>query len=99
MRWLALSLCLLAAGCYERRMNAWVGHPYGELVRTWGTPTTRHRAPDGGTILTWEDAEIDQGGYKTCRRSFTTDRGGRVVRWAIAGCDWRTTHIPQPPSD
>jgi len=90
--------CLVAAGCYGRRMSAWVGHPYGELVRTWGAPTTRHQAPGGGSILTWESYEIGPTGSQTCRQSFTTDRYGTVVRWALQDCDWRTLHIPSPPS-
>jgi hypothetical protein len=90
--------CLVAAGCYERRMNSWIGHSYGELVRTWGTPTTRHARPDGGTLLTWEDREEGPSGdYQTCRRSFAVDRAGTIVHWTIADCDWRSTHIPQPP--
>jgi len=97
MRRLTLVVCLLVIGCYERRMGAWLGHSYGELITTWGAPTTRHRRSDGGTVLTWEDAELDQGGYQTCRRSFTTDRSGTIVRWAVADCDWRTAHVPQPP--
>ena len=96
MRRLTLILWLLAAGCYERRMGAWLGHSYGELITTWGAPTTRHPRPDGSTVLTWEDPEIGPGGYQNCRRSFTTDRSGTVVRWAIEDCDWRTAQIPRP---
>ena len=97
MRRLIFVLCLLTVGCYERRMNAWVGHSYGELIRAWGAPTTRHRRPGGGSLLTWEDAELDADSMRTCRRTFGVDRAGRIVQWAIDNCDWRTTNIPQPP--
>jgi hypothetical protein len=96
MRRLTLILCLLAAGCYQRRMGAWMGHSYGELISAWGVPTTRHARPGGGAIFSWADAELGPDGYQTCRRSFTTDASGTIVRWSIDDCDWRTAHIPQP---
>jgi hypothetical protein len=97
MRRLTLILCLLVVGCYERRMGAWLGHSYGDLITTWGVPTTRHPRPGGGAVLTWEDVELGPDGEQNCRRSFTTDRSGRIVRWAIENCDWRTADIPEPP--
>ena len=97
MKRLTLVLCLLAAGCYERRMGAWLGHSYGELITTWGAPTTRHARADGGATLTWEDRELGPGGYQACRRSFATDRAGTIVRWTVEDCDWRTAQIPSPP--
>jgi hypothetical protein len=98
MRWLLLGVCLLAAGCYERRMGTWVGHPYGELIQVWGVPSTHHPRPGGGAVSTWASQESGPDGYRTCRQSFTTDSDGTIVGWSIDACDWRTTHIPQPPS-
>lgn len=98
MRWLALVLCLLAAGCYQRRMGAWIGHSYPELISVWGAPTTRQRHPGGGAVLTWASQESGPEGYKTCRQTFTTNSVGTIVRWTVDSCDWRTTRVPQPPA-
>ena len=93
MRRILLALCcLVLAGCYARRMGSWVGHPRDELLAVWGLPTSRVERPDG-SVLTWEELEL---GYEPCRKSFITDRGGRIVRWSITGCDPLRTRIPGP---
>ena len=97
MRRLVSAVCLLAAGCYQQRMGAWMGHSYYELLSAWGTPSTRQLLHDGSAVLAWEDVETGPEGHNVCRRSFTLDRTGRIVQWAIDDCDWRTTHIPEPP--
>ncbi len=87
---LTLFVILLSlAGCttLNEVMSSWEGHPADELLALWGAPHSRMPLNNGGQVLTWESTEGNyQYGYRTCRKSFTTNADGIIERWSYSGC-------------
>lgn len=84
-----LVVILFAAGCTTLKevMSSWEGRPVDELLSAWGAPDSRIQLKDGGQVLTWttlwNDADY---GIHTCRKSFTVDSDGIIVKWSYSDC-------------
>lgn len=55
MRYAALALLLLLAGCAttEKARETWVGASYDEVLRAWGPPARSGKLSDGAEVHTW----------------------------------------------
>ena len=87
--WQLGGLILLLAGCAStgEAMRSWEGRSESELVSAWGAPAASIDTRDGQRVLTWE-TYWGQFGQRVCRKSFTVDPRGIVVRWAFEGCPY-----------
>jgi len=69
----------------RQKMESWVGHQESDLASIWGAPTSAIDTRDGKRILTWESywGQYDR---NVCRKSFTIDKSGKIIRWSSSGC-------------
>lgn len=75
------------SGCATTRsvMQSWMGYQESDVVSKWGAPTAAIDTRDGKRILTWE-SYWGQYGQNVCRKSFTVDESGEIIRWSYSGC-------------
>ena len=75
------------SGCTTTKsvMESWVGARESDLVSKWGAPTSAIDTRDGMRILTWE-SYWGEYGRNVCRKSFTIDESGKIIRWSYRGC-------------
>lgn len=76
---LVAGLILSACSTLDRGMEAWEGHPIGDLVASWGEPTSRAPLGNGVEAYTWIlDAE-------DCQQTFTV-RDGKIIGTSDTDC-------------
>ena len=88
-----LSVLAVSSACtsgLQKRMQSWVGSTESQLLQSWGAPDRTQALDDGSKIHTWVDTWFTQQGQPVqCRKTFTVDRRGQVVKWSYAGCPRR----------
>jgi hypothetical protein len=85
----ALALVVLFGACTTQKsvMASWVGQPESHLLASWGAPDRTAVLADGGKVDTWVTTWNDNYyGLHTCRKTFTLDAEGKVVKWAYSDC-------------
>jgi len=87
---IACTLSLSCASALQKNMESWMGSQESQLLAAWGAPDTRVPLPDGGRVYTWLDTWYQQNGQPAnCRKTFTVDPRGVVVKWSYSGCPKR----------
>jgi len=86
---LIASFCVfLATGCgtvnsglaaITPEMDAWHGHSFDELVKSWGEPSSQLELGENLVAYTWNSGDND------CQQTFTV-RADRIVGSSDTGC-------------
>ncbi len=96
MRWTAIAVAMLLAGCTRAPeiANSWVGRHVDELVMAWGPPQGSHVFADLRRVISYGHQSQVSGfnpyaPYQTalyeCRALFTVDQQGIIVASEVAG--------------
>ncbi len=85
---LLIALLMAALGCHRlaKTMDSWMGANVDQLIASWGAPDSRMDLRDGGQVLTWISIRSNAYGVWQCRKSFTADRNGTLIKWSYSGC-------------
>ena len=67
-------------------MKSWVGVSESRLIASLGAPDRTAALSDGGKVDTWLTDWNDKDGMHTCRKTFTVDSEGNVVRRSWFDC-------------
>ena len=86
-KYIFILLALVISGCVTTKtvMESWMEHEVSELVSSWGAPHSALNTRDGKRVLTWE-SHWGKYGRKTCRKSFTVNRYGKIISWSYRDC-------------
>ena len=77
-----LAISAISISCADTRttrMDAWRGHPIGELIEHWGAPNGTAKLEDGRRVYTWITVYSLGRSY---RSTFTTSKDGIIEDWS-----------------
>lgn len=94
-KYVLLLVVLLAIGCSSRinkAMNAWVGAPIGDVIASWGPPSSAYDDGYGGKVYVWEyENSVTMPGTATTN---TTGSATRTGNTAYGSATSQTTYDP-----
>lgn len=84
-----LALAFLSSSCATTGL---IGVPESQLLASWGAPDRIATLSDGSRVDTWLTDWNDKDGMHTCRKTFTVDSQGKVVRESLFDCTPNPVH-------
>ena len=83
---LGLIVFLGACATTTSVMKSWVGQPEAQVLASWGAPDRTAALPDGSKVDTWVTTWNNDYGLQTCRKTFTVDSEGKIIKWSYSNC-------------